>query len=151
MLGMLLCLNREQRLVYVLGEVFKANHQVGAELLDISKDNFRKRLQRARQDLQQFMNLKCGLINKSNPCRCARKTTSFIKAGWVDPQQMKFNTDYLQTIQEKIQPKNEQLDDLLEIDYSQLFQDTPFQEKPHADKLMKNILNDHKVREVFNL
>jgi len=151
MLGMLLCLNRDQRLVYILGEVFQANHVVGAQLLEISKDNFRKRLQRARQDLYQFMNHQCGLVNKANPCRCARKTTSFIKAGWVDPKQMKFNTDYLQTIQEKISPKNRQLDQLLQKDYQRLFQGAPFQEKAHAQKVMKNILQDGKVKEVFNL
>ncbi|OJJ22152.1 RNA polymerase subunit sigma-70 [marine bacterium AO1-C] len=151
MLGMLLCLSREQRLVYILGEVFQANHTVGAQLLDISKDNFRKRLQRARQDLYQFMNHKCGLVNQANPCRCSRKTTSFIKAGWVDPKNMKFNTDYLHTIQEEISPKNQQLDELLQKDYQELFQDTPFQEKQHAQKVMKNILQDRQVKEVFNL
>lgn len=55
-MGMLLCLNREQRLVYILGEIFEADHNIGSELLDISKANFRKRLERARKDLYQFMN-----------------------------------------------------------------------------------------------
>jgi RNA polymerase sigma factor (sigma-70 family) len=58
MMGMLLCLNRGQRLVYILGEIFKADHNIGSELLDISKANFRKRLERARRDLYQFMNNK---------------------------------------------------------------------------------------------
>jgi RNA polymerase sigma factor (sigma-70 family) len=42
--AMLLCLDREQRLVYVLGETFGVTDRVGAELLDISRDNFRKKL-----------------------------------------------------------------------------------------------------------
>ena len=95
MMGMLLCLNREQRLVYILGEIFEADHNIGSELLDISKANFRKRLERARKDLYQFMNNKCGLINKKNPCRCARKTSGFIKSGWVDRDKMKFNANYV--------------------------------------------------------
>jgi DNA-directed RNA polymerase specialized sigma24 family protein len=33
--GMLLCLDREQRLLYVLGEIFGVTDRVGAELLDI--------------------------------------------------------------------------------------------------------------------
>jgi len=41
--GMLLCLAREQRLVYILGEIFEVSDAVGAELLDISQDNFRQR------------------------------------------------------------------------------------------------------------
>jgi RNA polymerase sigma factor (sigma-70 family) len=36
--GMLLCLNREQRLVYILGEIFSVNDTVGAELLEVSRD-----------------------------------------------------------------------------------------------------------------
>ena len=36
--GMLLCLDREQRLVYILGEIFGVTDIVGAELLEISRD-----------------------------------------------------------------------------------------------------------------
>lgn len=42
MTGMLLCLNRDQRLVYILGEIFEVDSKTGAELLDISSDNFRQ-------------------------------------------------------------------------------------------------------------
>ncbi len=49
--GMLLCLSREQRLVYVLGEIFEIDSKTGAALLEISSDNFRQILSRARKDL----------------------------------------------------------------------------------------------------
>jgi hypothetical protein len=39
---MLLCLDREQRLIYILGEIFEVTDGVGSELLDISRDNFDK-------------------------------------------------------------------------------------------------------------
>ncbi len=151
MSGMLLCLNREQRLVYILGEIFEADHNIGAELLDITPSNFRKRLERARKDLYKFMNNKCGLINKENPCRCARKTTGFIKAGWVDKAQMKFNTNYVKNIKDVLESKNEQLDQLMEQDYAVLFQETPFQEKDHSKKLVEEIFNNRQIRSIFNL
>ena len=44
---------------------------VGAELLELSRDNFRQKLARARRDLQNFMQDKCGLVNTANPCRKA--------------------------------------------------------------------------------
>ena len=113
MAGMLLCLSREQRLVYILGEIFQADHSQGAEILDISKDNFRQRLHRARRDLYQFMNKKCGLVNTDNPCRCHRKTRGFIAAGWVDSSRMKFNTDYVRKVYEVASAKADQLDDCL--------------------------------------
>ena len=50
MLGMLLCLSREQRIVYVLGEIFEAPSAVAAEILEITPATFRKRLERARRD-----------------------------------------------------------------------------------------------------
>src|SRR6266850_788906 len=47
-------------------------------------------LDRARQDLRNFMNDKCGLVNQANPCRCAKKTRGFIQAGHVDPENLLF-------------------------------------------------------------
>jgi len=151
MSGMLLCLDREQRLVYILGEIFGIDHTIGSEMLDISKDNFRQRLSRARKDLYQFMNNKCGLINKSNPCRCDKKTKAFIQAGWVDKENLKFNTSYLKRISEVAPDKSNDLNDLTEIKYADLFKTQPFQEKDHNKNLFDNLINDNKVREIFNL
>jgi RNA polymerase sigma factor (sigma-70 family) len=151
MSGMLLCLDREQRLIFVLGEIFSIDHMLGADLLEISKDNFRQKLSRARKDLYNFMNDKCGLVKVTNPCRCDRKTKSFIKAGWVDEKKMKYNTAYLRKIYEEIPRKNEDLDDLTEIEYADLFRTHPFQEKDHYKSMISNILSDGKFKEVFNL
>lgn len=151
MSGMLLCLDREQRLVYVLGEIFGVDHTVGAAMAGISRDNFRQRLSRARRDLYQFMNKKCGLVNRDNPCRCDRKTKSFIKAGWVDAAQLKFNTAYVHSIQQVAPQKAEDLDDLLENKYASLFKELPFQEKPHHEKVLSAVLRDDRVKQLFNL
>lgn len=151
MSGMLLCLDRAQRLVYVLGEIFSIDHTMGSQMLDISKDNFRQRLSRARKDLYNFMNNKCGLINKTNPCRCDRKTSSFIKAGWVDRDQMKYNTSYLKKIYQEATQKAEELCELADMDYADLFRNHPFQEKPHQQKLFADLLTDDKIIKLFNL
>src|SRR6202048_3935456 len=80
--GMLLCLDRDQRLTYTPGAIFGVSDTVAAEVLEITADNVRPRLARARRDLRNFMNDKCGLVNQANPCRCARKTRGFIQAGY---------------------------------------------------------------------
>src|ERR1700740_960428 len=67
--GMLLCLDREQRLTFILGAIFGVSDTVAAEVLEITADNFRQRLARARRDLGTFMNDKCGLVNHAHPCR----------------------------------------------------------------------------------
>ncbi len=135
MSGMLLCLDREQRLVYILGEIFSIDHTVGSAMLDISKDNFRQKLTRARRDLYNFMHQKCGLVNTKNPCRCDRKTKSFIKAGWVDKDNLKFNTSYLKLITEIAPKKLDELLDLETMDYLELFKKHPFQEKEHINSI----------------
>jgi DNA-directed RNA polymerase specialized sigma24 family protein len=54
--GMLPCLDREQRLSYILGAIFDVSDTVAAEVLEISPENSRQRLARARRDLRNFMN-----------------------------------------------------------------------------------------------
>jgi RNA polymerase sigma factor (sigma-70 family) len=71
--GMPLCLDREQRLSYILGAIFEVSDTVAAVVLQISPENFRQRPARARRDLRNFMNDMCGLVKQANPCRCAKK------------------------------------------------------------------------------
>ncbi|HAC25738.1 MAG TPA: RNA polymerase subunit sigma-70 [Cytophagales bacterium] len=149
--AMLLCLDREQRLVYVLGEIFGVGHTLGATLLNISPDNFRQRLSRARKDLYQFINRKCGLINTANPCRCATKTKGFIKAKWVDPVTMKFNTHYLHRVRDVATQGAVDLEHLLDTRYASLFRAHPFQQRNHVTRLFRDLLNDERVKATFGL
>src|SRR3990170_2477042 len=69
MAGMVMCLDRMQRLVYIVGEVFAIDHNLAAEIFETTPDNFRQRLSRARKDLYNWMHKRCGLVNLDNPCR----------------------------------------------------------------------------------
>ena len=149
--GMLLCLDRGQRLTYIVGELFGADHRAGAALFDITPASFRKRLQRARTDLRAFMQHRCGLVDPANPCRCARKTAGFIDAGWVDPSSMRFRASYTRTIAETLPARTQQLDDLLEEVPHALQRDTPFQEKSIAARTLRALLADRRVRQLFSL
>jgi len=99
-MAMLLCLDREQRLIYVLGEILGITDAVGAELLDISKAAFRQKLSRTRQDLHGFLKGQCGLIDKTNPCRCDKKTRGFMKSGYVNPENLLFARERVQHLRE---------------------------------------------------
>jgi RNA polymerase sigma factor (sigma-70 family) len=70
--GMLLCLDREQRIIFILGEMFDIDHNLGSEILGITPGNFRIKLMRTRKDFYNWMNNRCGLINLANPCRCQK-------------------------------------------------------------------------------
>ena len=88
--GMLLCLDRDHRLAYIIGDVFGVTSQEAAEITGISPVAFRKRLSRARTRLHGFMDRKCGLVNPDNPCRCARRVDYAVKIGRVDPDRLLF-------------------------------------------------------------
>jgi len=107
--GMLLCLDREQRLIYVLGEIFGVSDSIGAELLEISRDNFRQKLSRARRDLHNFMQNQCGLINKANPCRCAKKTQAFMRAGYIDPANLLFAKEHVTRVRDVAEKRHDDI------------------------------------------
>lgn len=123
--GMLLCLDREQRLIYILGEIFDVTDALGSELLEISRENFRQKLARARRDLYNFVNERCGLINRANPCRCAKKTRGFIQAGYVDPDSLLFARDRVKQINE-IVPARAKAIATIDAQYADVFRQHPF-------------------------
>jgi RNA polymerase sigma factor (sigma-70 family) len=137
--GMLLCLDRGQRLVYILGEIFAVSDAVGAELVEISRDNFRQRLARARRDLHSFMNDKCGLVNQANPCRCARKTRGFIQAGHVDPQSLLFARARVQQVREVVPSAHEALM-TLDNRCAGTYRDHPFHESPDFVQALRRLV-----------
>jgi hypothetical protein len=83
---------------------------------------------RARQVFYNWMNERCGLVNKSNPCRCAKKTRAYIQGGYVDPGNLKFNSRYKKKIYELSKEKAVAISNTVEDLYKNIFQQHPFQE-----------------------
>jgi RNA polymerase sigma factor (sigma-70 family) len=151
MAGMLMCLDREQRLIYIIGELFEINHNLGSEIFEISPANFRQKLSRARKDLYQWMHNKCGLVNKKNPCRCPKKTKGFIANGWIDPAEMKWHNNYQQKIADFSENKLEET--LLTIDeiYAGLYKKHPFKTSRNTENILEKIINNDTLNSAFNL
>jgi RNA polymerase sigma factor (sigma-70 family) len=148
--GMLLCLDREQRMIYILGEMFEIDHNLGSEILGITPGNFRIRLMRARHDLYNWMNKRCGLVNKSNPCRCAKKTRAYIEAGYVDPNNLKFNTRYKKKIYELSKQKAVSISNTVEELHKTIFRQHPLQEPMTATKVVDEIFNNDLIRLILS-
>jgi len=151
MSGMLMCLDREERLFYIIGDVFEIDHNLGAEIFEISRDNFRQKLSRARKNLHSWMHNKCGLVNKENPCRCPKKTKGFIEKGWVNPDNLKWQSNYTQQIFELCD--NEVDNTLKERDkiYNQIFKTHPFKKVDTSESILNQILENKKFKTNFNL
>src|SRR6266566_2026358 len=148
--GMLLCLDREQRLIYILGEIFGVSDRVGAELLDISREHFRQKLSRARRDLHSFMQNQCGLINESNPCRCAKKTQAFIRAGYIDPANLLFAKEHVTRVREVAGKRHEDID-LLDTAYAQIHRDHPFQNAPDFVASLRRLMEQPNFKTILEL
>jgi RNA polymerase sigma factor (sigma-70 family) len=125
MLGMLLCLTREQRLAFILGAIFEVPSEVAGEVLGVSAAAFRKRLERARADLGSFMNAQCGLVNPSNPCRCPKKTAALIREGRVDPARLRFVEGRLREARAEAPRLSKRLEDLVGATPEDLFRGHP--------------------------
>lgn len=82
-MAMLLCLDREHRAAYVLGEVLEFDHAEASEVLEISPSNFRKRLSRARTGVQDFTASMCGLANPAAPCSCRKRLPVAMASGRI--------------------------------------------------------------------
>ncbi|MCA4898148.1 MAG: RNA polymerase sigma factor [Bacteroidota bacterium] len=138
--AMLMCLNREQRLIYIIGEIFGADHQLGAELFDMTPANFRVKLHRAKTDLLQYISGKCGLVNPKNPCRCNKKARVMIDRGLVDKNNMRFNASFQQSIAEIVKLTKDETCDDIEFRMKELFFSNPFQIKAELDEMLTGIV-----------
>jgi len=156
MLGMLLCLSREQRMVYILADIFEASAPVAADILAITPGNFRQKLSRARRDLHSFMHNKCGLVDPSNPCRCERKATGFMKEGWLEPNKLKFSGAHLKNMQDKAELEAQPLDEFADNAYGQLYRQHPLQEPLQGtgegvERILVRLLDSPECHRIFGL
>jgi RNA polymerase sigma factor (sigma-70 family) len=83
--GMVLALDRDHRLAYVLVDLFELSGEEAAEALEIEPAALRKRVSRARQRLAEFMTEHCGLVDEARPCRCTKMSVLTTELGLLDP------------------------------------------------------------------
>jgi len=88
--GLLLCLNAVDRMVYVLAVILEFNSAEGAEIMEITPENFRKKLSRSKTKIRNFLDNKCGIANPKNPCRCTKKVDFLIDNKIINPKDLRF-------------------------------------------------------------
>ena len=119
--------------------------------MEMTADNFRQSLARARRDLHNFMNNKCGLVNKSNPCRCAKKTRGFIEQGQVDPHHLTFVPLHVQRVRDVVPAAAREIDDAVERQHAGIYGDHPFLQ--HTDQVgwLRRLLDSEPMRGLLHL
>jgi RNA polymerase sigma factor (sigma-70 family) len=150
-MGMLLCLDRKQRLIFTLGAILGASDTVGAEVLQMTTDNFRQSLARARRDLHSFMNNQCGLVNQNNPCRCPKKTRGFIEAGHVDPHHLLFVPKHVERVRDVAPEIVREIEDLVGRQHVAIYRDHPFLQPPDQIDWLRRVLKSEDLRAAMHL
>ena len=148
--AMLMCLSREQRLIYILGDSFGIDHKLGAEVFGISPANFRVKLHRARKDLYSYMNNQCGLVNPANPCRCPKKARTLIDQGALDKSKMQFNVGYRRKIADFAVANYQDLDDAFDEAYTKLFRDHPARQDFDKQTVIDRVLDNEELMGYFD-
>jgi RNA polymerase sigma factor (sigma-70 family) len=148
--GMLLCLERRERIALILSTVFEASSELGGELLEMTPESYRQVLSRARARLGNFMNERCGLMSENNPCRCARKLPGAIRAGLVDPAKLRFNLPYLRSVRDFVAEKAPLVDAAVEARLQRVFRAQPMYRSPDFKRMVRSLLRRREVGEVVD-
>jgi hypothetical protein len=150
-MGMLLCLDRKQRLIFTLGAILGASDTVGGEVLEMTAANFRQCLARARRDLHSFMNNQCGLVNTHNPCRCPKKTRGFIEQGHVDPNRLLFVPEHVERVRDAASETVREIESVVERQHIAIFRDHPFLRPADQIQWLRSMLQREDVRGALHL
>lgn len=90
--ALLHCLDVEHRSAYILGEILELDHLDCSVILGITSGAFRKRLERAREKIEQFTMNVCGVMDKKNPCHCNRRIKAAKNCHRLDFNNYPFST-----------------------------------------------------------
>lgn len=149
--GMLLCLTKEQRMIFIIGELFRTDHTIGSEIMDMSKANYRMKLSKARKDLIHFMQNKCGLIDKSNPCRCHKKIKISQEGGLIDAKHLLYNRKEFSNFRQQLEADANYLVDESEQKYVELHRNHSFKTQFEKKNFLIQLLDDVNWKNRLNL
>ena len=86
---MLQCLDKDDRLVFVLGTMFKVDSRIAGDILGISPEAYRQRLSRVRRKVADFLSAYCGEYG-SGKCRCRDRLNYAIQSHRLNPAELDY-------------------------------------------------------------
>ena len=151
MAGMLMCLGRRDRLVFILGAVFEIKDTEGAEILEMSRENFRKILSRSRKKIYSYVRGFCGHADPANPCRCSNKVNAFLKLGMADPENLRYNKPSEPSIREAVAERYESFVELYYEPFFEHYRKQPFCSPPDMTGWLRDIIEHAEFKDIFDL
>ena len=119
---MLQCLDSQSRCIFILGTMFKVDSKIAGEIFNITPENYRQKLSRARKKVAGFLAYHCGLT-ETGFCRCEKRVNYAIQQHRINPKNLEYkslktlDTDILEDYKNSM----ENIDDLALV----------FEELPH--------------------
>lgn len=86
---MLQCLDPQSRCIFILGTMFKLDSRMAGEILDMSPENYRKKLSRIRKKVGDFLSQYCGLT-ETGMCSCRKRVGYAISQHRINPERLEF-------------------------------------------------------------
>jgi len=80
------CLPKDQRIVFCLAITLGLPHKTVAEILDCSVGSVKTKLHRAKKRWFGYMENKCQLIKRSNPCNCKQFVRFCLSQGMISKE-----------------------------------------------------------------
>lgn len=121
--AMLMCLSKEERYIYILSSMFELNSVNGSAIMEITPDNYRQKLHRAKLRLKNFLENNCGLINKSATCKCNKRLDYAISNGRISKERLTFTEEKYLSDEMNIKSFIEMMEKY--EDYSDVFTQNP--------------------------
>lgn len=150
-MGILLCLERRQRMAFLLSVGFNVSHTEGGEIMASSSETFRQRVSRARAKIREFMKGNCGLVDPSATCRCRKKAQTFRDSGAYSADTLNFYRPELPRLREiardTILRHTEESKDVLD----DIYRDHPLYPSPDYSTRLRSLVEERHFKELWRL
>jgi RNA polymerase sigma factor (sigma-70 family) len=128
--AMLLSLDRQARIAYLLGDIFNLSGDEAAAVLEIDPATYRKRLTRARERLYEFMRQRCGVFDLANACRCERVAAGASACGLLRRDALLFANHPARAAKQVVDRATREVTDLLRV--AEVIRDHPDYSAPES-------------------
>lgn len=143
---MLQCLDPETRCIFIIGTMFKIDSKLAGEIFEISPENYRKKLSRARNKMAKFLREYCGL--EGGMCSCIKRVPYAIEQHRLDPKKLEYSRlkELDRDILENCKIDMEYIDEI-----SESFINLPnYKTSIESKELIKNLLNSKEIEKIKN-
>jgi RNA polymerase sigma factor (sigma-70 family) len=139
-IGSLMFLDGPQRLIFVLGAIFRVTDKVGAEIAEVTPGDFRQALMRARRTLCEHLCGKCSEVNPEAPCKCASKTRAHIRSSRIAVDKLIFAQTQLHQMRDVADGTADEVTESHIHVVTNIFRDHPFYETAEHTLILREVL-----------